>query len=75
MQPYSQKKLTARILTRLRYSTSFKKMGLVKFEKSGRIKKVMLTDDGWDIAHNLEAIIKKFNQIEASLEQEQQKKK
>jgi len=35
----------------------------------------MLTDDGWDIAHNLEAIIKKFNQIEASLEQEQQKKK
>ncbi len=53
----------------------FQKMGLVKFEKSGRIKKVMLTDDGWDIAHNLEAIIKKFNQIEASLEQEQQKKK
>jgi len=43
---------------------ALKKMGIVTFEKSGRIKKVMLTDDGWDIAHNLEAIIKKFDQIE-----------
>ena len=38
--------------------------GLVKFEKSGRIKHVELTQDGWDIAHNLEAMVKKFVQIE-----------
>ena len=42
----------------------FQQLGLVKFEKTGRIKKVMLTDDGWDIAHNLEAITKKFGHIE-----------
>jgi predicted transcriptional regulator len=42
----------------------FQQLGLVKFEKTGRIKKVMLTDDGWDIAHNLEAMTKKFSQIE-----------
>lgn len=47
---------------------SFKKMGMVKFEKKGRIKKVVLTDDGWDIAHHLEAMLKKFNQIEKSLQ-------
>ena len=41
-----------------------KKHGLVTFEKSGRIKHVSLTQDGWDIAHNLEAMVKKFSQIE-----------
>jgi predicted transcriptional regulator len=45
----------------------FKQLGIVKFEKTGRIKKVFLTDDGWDIAHNLEAMIKKFDLIENSL--------
>ena len=39
-------------------------MGLVNFEKTGRIKKVTLSDEGWDIAHNLEAILKKFIQVE-----------
>lgn len=43
----------------------FKKLGVVRFEKKGRIKRVTLTDDGWDIAHNLEAMIKKFTTIEA----------
>jgi predicted transcriptional regulator len=40
-----------------------KEQGLVEFEKSGRIKRVRLTSDGWDIAHNLEALTKKFEQI------------
>ena len=40
-----------------------REQGLVDFEKSGRIKKVKLTSDGWDIAHNLEALTKKFEQI------------
>ena len=53
----------------------FKKMGIVDFEKKGRIKKVMLTDDGWDIAHNLEAMIKKFLQIEDGVEKEPREKK
>jgi predicted transcriptional regulator len=39
-------------------------LGIVKFEKKGRIKTVELTDDGWDIAHNLEAMQKKLVQIE-----------
>jgi predicted transcriptional regulator len=52
----------------------FKEMGIVKFEKSGRIKRVLLTDDGWDIAHNLEAMIKKFSQIESGSPGEEKKK-
>jgi predicted transcriptional regulator len=47
----------------------FKDLGIVSFEKSGRIKRVFLTNDGWDIAHNLEAMIKKFDQIEAVLKE------
>jgi len=54
---------------------TFKKLGIVKFEKKGRIKKVILTDDGWDIAHNLEAMIKKLVQIEDNYQKEQDKKK
>jgi len=45
----------------------FQRAGMVKFEKTGRIKKVALTDDGWDIAHNLEAAMKKLSQIEENL--------
>lgn len=52
----------------------FKDMGIVRFEKKGRIKRVMLTDDGWDIAHNLEAMIKKFTQIETKSPEETEKK-
>ena len=46
---------------------SLEKLGLVKFEKQGRIKGVALTDDGWDVAHNLEAIMKKFDQLQDKL--------
>lgn len=52
-----------------------KSFGIVKFEKKGRIKMVTLTQDGWDIAHNLEAIKKKFDQIEESRKKEVKKKK
>jgi len=47
---------------------AFKKMGIVDFEKKGRIKTVTLTNDGSDIAGNLEAMAKKFVQIEQSLD-------
>ena len=50
------------------------KLGIIKTEKKGRIKKVMLTDDGWDIAHNLEAMIKKFQQIETEKTKTSKKK-
>ena len=53
----------------------FKKLGIVTFEKKGRIKQVALTNDGWDIAHNLEAIIKKFDQIEDSYKKSEDEKK
>ena len=39
-------------------------LNLVKFEKKGRIKTVTLTDDGWDVAHNLEALYKKLVMLE-----------
>jgi len=38
----------------------FKKLGLVVFEKKGRIKLVRLTDDGLEIAHDFEGIRRKF---------------
>ena len=38
----------------------FKKLGLVVFEKKGRIKLVRLTEDGLDIAHDFEGIRRKF---------------
>jgi len=52
-----------------------RKLGIVKFEKKGRIKNVALTDDGWDIAHNLEAMIKKFKHIENSIQKAKSEKK
>lgn len=54
----------------------FRKLGIADFEKKGRIKKVKLTDQGWDIAHNLEALVKKFIQVEdLAVEEKPAKKK
>ncbi|MBN2203359.1 MAG: MarR family transcriptional regulator [Candidatus Aenigmarchaeota archaeon] len=41
----------------------FKKLGLVVFEKKGRIKLVKLTDEGMDIAHDFEGIRRKFSKL------------
>lgn len=41
----------------------FKDMGLVEFEKKGRIKLVRLTDVGMDIAHDFDGIRKKFIKV------------
>ncbi len=40
-----------------------KKLDLVDFQKTGRIKTVTLTNDGLDVANNIEAIVKKFDQL------------
>jgi len=41
----------------------FNQLGLVVFEKKGRIKIVRLTDDGLDIAHDFEGIRRKFGKM------------
>jgi len=51
----------------------FRKMGLVTFEKKGRIKIVKLTDAGWEIAHNLDAIARKLEEIEDNMEAGEEK--
>ena len=41
----------------------FQKLGLVEFEKKGRIKLVRLTDDGMDMAHHFETINRSFSKV------------
>ena len=53
---------------------ALEKLGLVSFEKTGRIKTITLTDDGWDVAHNLEAIMKKFDQLQEKMTVEKTEK-
>ena len=42
---------------------NFKTLGLVSFNKKGRIKLVKLTDLGTDIAHDFEGIQRKFDKV------------
>lgn len=42
---------------------SFKKMGLVEFEKRGRIKIVKLTVAGEELAHAMEDVLTRLNKI------------
>lgn len=42
---------------------NFKTLGLVSFNKKGRIKIVKLTDLGTDIAHDFEGIQRKFDKV------------
>jgi len=41
----------------------FKKLGLVKFKKQGRIKIIELTEDGEDLAHSIEGVLIKLSRI------------
>ena len=41
----------------------FKSMGIVDFEKHGRIKYVKLTQDGVDLAGDFEAVMRKFAKL------------
>ena len=45
---------------------SFRKFGLVEFEKKGRIKIIKLTDAGHEIVKGIEAILSKINKIKES---------
>ena len=52
----------------------FMKYGIVEFDKKGRIKMVKLTNSGWEIAQNMEVLVRKFNQMEQSPERKDAKK-
>ena len=54
---------------------NLQKLGLVEFEKTGRIKKVRLTDDGLEIANNLDAIVRKFGQLEDQIEKQKKEQR
>lgn len=53
---------------------TFQKLGLVKFKKTGRIKQVMLTKDGSEIAQSLDAIARKLDQVEDGFKAKQRRK-
>ncbi|MFB6089254.1 MAG: winged helix DNA-binding protein [Candidatus Aenigmatarchaeota archaeon] len=53
----------------------FEELGLVEFEKKGRIKLIKLTADGEDISHDLEGLMRKFKRFsEGGSEKEDEKK-
>jgi predicted transcriptional regulator len=52
---------------------NFRRLGLVIFEKKGRIKIVRLTEDGLDIAHDFEGIRRKFDKLHKKVKEEPKK--
>ena len=51
----------------------FRSLGLVVFEKKGRIKIVRLTEDGLDIAHDFEGIRRKFGKMHKKVKEDASK--
>ena len=47
----------------LKILMQFQQYGIVEFKKQGRIKKVMLTDVGGDIAHELEGLKRQLGRL------------
>ncbi len=45
----------------------FRRLGLVKFEKKGRVKLVSLTNEGMDIAHDFEGLKRKFGRMKITI--------
>jgi predicted transcriptional regulator len=45
----------------------FKRLGLVTFDKRGRVKIVKLTDHGTEIAHDFEGLKRKFTRINGNI--------
>jgi len=60
---------TIKILNALR------NLGIVEFEKKGRIKRVTLTTEGADIAQHLEAMVRKFLKLESGTKNEKKGRK
>ena len=53
----------------------FKKIGLVEFDKRGRIKIISLTEDGMDLAHAIEGVLIKLTRLKEKLEEEREKRR
>ena len=51
----------------------FKDLGLVEFKKKGRIKLITLTENGEEIAHDFEGVIKKFERENEKLKENKKK--
>ena len=47
----------------LKILTQLKKYRLVEFEKNGRIKRVALTSEGEDVAHELGGLVRKLEKL------------
>ena len=47
----------------------FKNMGLVQFDKKGRIKLIKLTEQGQEVAHDFEGIRRKFTRIGSNIKE------
>lgn len=47
----------------------FKNLGLVTFDKKGRVKIVKLTSEGEDIAHDFEGLRRKFGRMSANIKE------
>lgn len=53
----------------------FKELGFVEFEKRGRIKLIHLTENGEEMAHDFEGILKKFERENEKLKKKRKKEK
>ena len=47
----------------------FRKLGLVQFEKKGRIKLIKLTEEGLEVAHDFEGIRRKFIKMSGNVKE------
>ncbi len=52
---------------------SFKKAGLIIFEKKGRVKHIKLTHLGKDVASDLECVLKKLSKVKIDRKSEKKK--
>ena len=50
---------------------SFRDLGLVEFDKKGRIKVITLTEDGMELAHAIEGVLLKLSRIKEKLEEKE----
>jgi DNA-binding MarR family transcriptional regulator len=50
-----------------------KKLGIVNYEKEGRVKFVSLTEEGKEIAKIFESLLKRFSKLETQIEKPQEK--
>ena len=47
----------------------FRNLGIVSFDKQGRVKYIKLTSDGEDLASNFEIVLRKFTKLKSRIKQ------